>query len=269
MAASNPNPQQVPGRSDIAPKVRALFRNPNKQWAKLDYSQQEPRLLVHFASLCRCTGADLVKMAYCGNAKMDIYQFLADSCAMSRRDAKDATLGRMYGMGFKRFAAKQNITLEAAKSKLEEFDRSVPFVREISDMCASAAQTRGYIKTLLGRRRHFNLWEPSRYSENYEFARPLPRELAEKEWSGERLKRFGAHKALNSLIQGSAADMTKSAIVKIWDEYKRLPVMQVHDELDFEVDSEEEALNYKRACEECVSLEVPIVAELKLGEHWK
>jgi len=270
MAASNPNPQQVPGRSDIAAKVRKLFcPPPGEKWAKIDYSQQEPRLLVHFASLCGCTGAALVKMAYCQNPKMDIYQFLAESCNMKRRDAKDATLGRMYGMGGKRFAERQGISVDEANSKLHAFDNSVPFVREVSDLCATTAANRGYIKTLLGRRRHFNLWEPSRYSDNYEYAKPLPRAQAEEMWKGERLRRYGTHKALNALIQGSAADMTKAALVLIYETCGKLPYMAVHDELDFGVTDEAEAMNYKRLAETCVKLEVPIIAELCLGDSWK
>lgn len=269
MAASNPNPQQVPGRSDLAPKVRALFRNPTGKWAKIDYSQQEPRLLVHFAELCNCTGAKLIAMAYRENPKMDIYQFLAESCRMKRRDAKDATLGRMYGMGANKFAMKQGIAKSEAQQKLDDFDRHAPFVREVSDIASNMANSRGYVKTLLGRRRHFNLWEPSRYSDNYEYSQPLPLEDAKLKWPGQSLRRYGAHKALNSVIQGSAADMTKAAMVAIWEQKKRVPYMAVHDELDFGVSTKEEALELKQICESCVELKVPIVAELMYGDHWK
>lgn len=268
MSASDPNPQQVPSRSDLAKLVRELFiPDDGHDWAKLDYSQQEPRILAHFAYLCKLTGSQLIRQAYHQNKDMDIYQFLADSCNMKRKDAKDATLGRMYGMGEKTFAARQGLTREQAKQKLAEFDESVPFVKEIADLCANTAQRRGSIKTLLGRRRHFNLWERARYTEDFD--PPLPLNLARIKWPNEKLRRAYTHKALNSLIQGSAADMTKAAMVLIYEEQGQIPYLAVHDELDYGVTSQGEAEVLKDLCETCVSLEVPIKAELQLGKHWK
>jgi len=271
MAAANPNPQQVPARSDLAPKVRALFRAPQeRQWCKLDYSQQEPRLLVHFASLCDFTGAKLVRMKYQQDPKMDIYQFLAESTGMSRRDSKDATLGRCYGMGSKKFADKQGISLEMAKQKLEEFDKLVPFVREIADSCANKAKERGYIRTLLGRRRHFNFWEPvdtHQRNERGEYITPLIHDLALQRWPNARLQRAGTHKALNCLIQGSAADMTKKCIIE-FAKVGMIPYMAVHDETDCGVESEKQAKELQHIAEYCVEMTVPIRADMKLGEHW-
>jgi DNA polymerase-1 len=200
---------------------------------------------------------------------MDIYTFLAEACSMSRRDAKDATLGRMYGMGYKTFAIKQNITQDAAKKKLEDFDKSAPFVKEISDLTTQLAADHGYIKTLLGRRRHFNLWEPVRYSyEKEEYVTPLSREAAEKKWPGEKLRRFGIRKALNSLIQGSAADMLKQALVTTYENHKILPYMVVHDELDYGVTDKDHAVILQKSAETCLKIEVPIRADLKFGDSW-
>ena len=283
MAASNPNPQQVPARSDLAPKLRALFRR-EEGWAKLDYSQQEPRLMVDYATKCGLTGAHLVAAAYRMNPKLDYYDFLKESCGMARRDSKDATLGRMYMMGAEKFAMKNNIPLADAKQKLDDFDRNAPYVKELSDMCMNLAQQRGYIKTLLGRRRHFNLWEPidaqSRKRKAKELImmhQPVPPELMytamsyEKalEQYGHKIARAFTYKALNSLIQGSAADMTKAAIVRCYEEDGAYPFMAVHDEGDYPSDSEEESQHLKMKWETCVKTEVPARVDLTHGKHWK
>lgn len=277
LAASNPNPQQVPSRSEIAPLIRKLFVPLCKslKWCKLDYSQQEPRILVHFAYLCKMTGADLVRMAYRDNKSMDIYQFLADSASVTRREAKDITLGRFYGMGHRKLAAKLGISEELAKKKLEEFDRSVPFVKEISERCAQLASNRGHIKTICGRRRHFNWWEPARaYQMRQENPRAdvRPRKLAEaqEKWHKMNLVRANTHKALNSLIQGSAADMTKAAMLMIWRETGQIPYMQVHDELNYGVDRDtNEGVSLQQRAENPFPMEVPIKADMSLEEHWK
>lgn len=268
MAASNPNPQQVPARSELAPLLRALFRSiPPEKWAKLDYSQQEPRLLIHYASIMELSGIEPIRDAYQKNPKMDIYTFLSESVGMSRRDAKDATLGRMYGMGAPKFAMKQNITVDVAKKKLEEFDAQVPFVRELSELCMNLAQKRGWIKTLLGRRRHFNLWEPAQRGDGRWTSYPL--KTAQQAYPGKQLQRAWTYKALNALIQGSAADMTKAAMVKIYEEDGKVPFMAVHDELNYGVSSEDEARHLQKKCETCVTLDVPVRADLSFGDHWK
>lgn len=273
MAASNPNPQQIPARSDLAPLIRRLFiPDEGLQWAKMDYSQQEPRILVHYADRCGFTGASLVREAYRTNKDMDIYQFLAESCGMSRRDAKDATLGRCYGMGAAKFALNKGLTKEQAKQKLEEFDRAVPFVKELSDYCMFQAQQRGWIKTLCGRKRHFNFYEPRDAFQMREAGcdtEPVRLNLAQEKWPGKVLQRAFTHKALNSLIQGSAADMTKSAMLQIYENTGKVPYMQVHDELNFGVTSQEEAQTLLSMAENCVEMTVPIKADLSYGKHWK
>ena len=273
MAASNPNPQQIPSRSGLAADIRALFiPTPGHQWCKVDYSQQEPRLTVHYAVVCKLSSAGLVQKAYNQNKGMDIYQFLADACGMSRRDSKDATLGRIYGMGAETFARRQGLTTEQAKTKLEEFDKSVPFVKELVEFVTNKANERGWIKTLCGRKRHFNFWEPVN---SWELGKrgidvtPVRIEYARDKWPKQALRRAYTHKALNSLIQGSAADMTKSAMLAVYEKLGLVPHMQVHDELNYSVESEEQAREIQRVCETCVDIEVPIKADLDLGEHWK
>jgi DNA polymerase I-like protein with 3'-5' exonuclease and polymerase domains len=273
MAASNPNPQQVPSRSRLANRIRRLFIPlPGKKWAKVDYSQQEPRILVHYASLLGFKSAENIRQAYTNDRETDIYQFLAESCGLSRRDAKDATLGRCYGMGVARFAERNKLDKDEAKHKLESFDKKVPFVRETANKVASLADKRGWIRTLCGRKRHFPLWEPVdcfEMKQEKQDVVPVRHALAEEKWPGRELRRAFVHKALNSLIQGSAADMTKAAMIAVHEKLGLIPHMQVHDELNYSVENEEQAREIQRVCETCVEMELPIKADLDLGEHWK
>jgi len=283
MAAANPNPQQVPAGkyrksgkpNDIGAMIRACFipHEKNLKWAKFDYSAQEPRILTHFATLCDFTGARLAAMAYRNNRKFDIYQLMVEAAGIDRRPAKDCYLGRCYGMGRKKLAAKLNKTLEEADRILKKFDEGVPFVKEIADSCSSTAQKRGYIKTLLGRRRHFKFFEPVdayKMRQAGEDVVPVREDQAHIKWPNHKLQRSNTHKALNALIQGSAADMTKAAILACHKEHGNiLPYMQVHDELNYGVESEEHARKLQQTKENCVSMQVPVVTDMNIGEHWK
>jgi DNA polymerase I-like protein with 3'-5' exonuclease and polymerase domains len=277
MAASNPNPQQVPAgkyrktgkENPIGRAIRACFISDTGLFGKLDYSQQEPKVLVHFANLCKYTGAQVAAMAYKNDKNLDFYTFMQEAAGIDRRPAKDMYLGRCYGMGADKMARKLNRTKEEAKQILAVFDERVPFVKEIADACTRAANERGYIKTLLGRRRHFNLWEPSKFGVmQFGVDRPLREKEAQEKW-GNQIKRSGTHKALNALIQGSSADMTKAALIKIWKEGKVVPYMQVHDEIDFAANDESHAKQCQLLAETCVEMTVPIRADLSLGKTWK
>jgi len=274
MAAQNPNPQQVPARSPLAPEIRALFipMNKGQRWCKIDYSQQEPRLLVHFAILCKFRGAKEIGEAYRKDPKMDFYQFLVNEAGITRRQSKDLTLGRFYGMGHSKLAAKLGCGLDEAKELLAKFDASVPFVKEMADLCGNRASSRGYLRTLCGRRRHFNWWEPA---DSYQMrqdgydVQPRKLEQAKAAWPKKQLKRANTHKSLNSLIQGSAADMTKAFMIAQYEQTGNIPYLAVHDETDSGVDSEKQANEIQEIAETCVKLEIPIRADMSLGNHWK
>lgn len=275
MAASNPNPQQVPAAkrrngqpNPIGKKIRSMFIADDGDWLKGDYSQQEPRILTHFAAICGFTGAVLARLAYQTNPEMDFYQFMVEAAGINRRMAKDMYLGRCYGMGKKKLAMKINKPLDECENILRDFDEKVPFVKEIADKCMQLANTRGYVRTLCGRRRHFNLWEPSEYGKMGYGEPPLRKEEAEKKW-GKSLKRSNAHKALNALIQGSAADMMKSAIILMWEEMGKVPYITVHDELGVGVQSPEEVSQIKHIMEHCVEMTVPVGVEIEVGKTWK
>jgi DNA polymerase I-like protein with 3'-5' exonuclease and polymerase domains len=260
-SSANPNMQQYPSRSELAPRVRGLFiPEPGENWAKLDYSQQEPRIAVHFALACKLHGAEQAKQSYV--AGEDFYKFVTNAAGITRRQAKNLTLGRMYGMGFKKMAERLHCSEAEAANILKAFDTSAPFLKKLADKASAMAKNRGYITTLGGRHRHFDTWVPV----GSRSAMPKKKDM----WvDGENLERFGCHKALNSLIQGSAADMTKHAMLNIYKETGFVPLSQVHDELNYSVDTQDTAEILKDMCETALPLEVPVVCDLDYGESWK
>lgn len=263
LSMSNPNLQQIPARNkEIGPLVRSLFLpEEENKWCSADFSQQEPRILTHYASRSHYEGADTVAEAYC-NGGADFHQEIANLVGINRKTAKTIGLGIMYGMGKGKLADQLGVTIEEAVEVLQKFNTYAPFVRQLADSVMRSANQKGYIKTILGRRCHFDMWEPLKYGTG----RPLKYKEAVHEYNGE-IKRAFVYKALNKLIQGSAADMTKQAMVHCYKE-GYLPLLQVHDELVFSIKNEKEVKNICRIMEEAVPLEVPNKVDAELGKNW-
>jgi DNA polymerase I-like protein with 3'-5' exonuclease and polymerase domains len=287
MSSKNPNLQQVPARHDDdlwgkdspiwAEEVRKLFvPDKGKRWLKGDFSQQEPRLTVHFAYLCHLPGADLAVEAFRKNPKTD-YHSLTTSIVneksgknFKRKQIKGVNLGIVYGMGLAKLCRQLGVSIQEGQEILSAYHASLPFVKGISTKAMSIAQDRGFIMTILRRKRRFNLWEPIAESKEERAFRfqGLPRHLAEQRWPGRRLQRAGIHKALNALIQGSAADQTKEAMRILYYVHRIVPQLQVHDELDGSVEGHEEARIVKKTMECAVPLEIPVLCETMLGDSW-
>jgi DNA polymerase I-like protein with 3'-5' exonuclease and polymerase domains len=269
-SSSSPNLQQIPARDEYwGPLIRGLFLpDEGKQWACLDYSQQEPRVLLHYAYLRKLRGADESVDMFNNDRETDFHQMVADMAGISRKQAKVINLGMFYGMGV--FKLAQQLDMEQADAKLlfEQYHSRVPFVRQLAHQCTQAAAQRGQIRTLLGRVRHFNMFEPAD-SRNTWPNREQPRALesAQDVWKGRPLRRSFTHKALNALIQGSSADMTKKAMLDLYDE-GFVPHITVHDELDFSVESRKEAEMFAEIMESCVDISVPLKVDVELGPNW-
>jgi DNA polymerase I-like protein with 3'-5' exonuclease and polymerase domains len=125
------------------------------------------------------------------------------------------------------------------------------------------AQTSGSIGTLLGRRCRFNQWEPTTFGMHT----PMTYEEAERTYGRGRIKRAMTYKALNKLIQGSAADMTKKAMLDLYEE-GIIPHIQIHDELDISVESDEQAKKIVEIMENAVTLAVPNKVDYESGKTW-
>lgn len=267
LSMANPNLQQVPARHEIiGPMVRSLFLPEEEQlWASNDFSSQEPRLLVHYASLLDLPGAEKMVEAYKNDPSTDFHQMVADMAGIKRKPAKTIGLGLMYGMGKAKLAAELGLDIEEASSLINTFHIKVPFLKGTVNAVMKRIEhpaSGGSIRTLLGRKCRFPLWEPMEWGVN----KALPYEQAIVEY-GQRIKRAGTYKGLNKLIQGSAADQTKAAMVALakagFD-----PILQVHDELALSVKNREEALAAAEIMANAVRLEVPSRCDVEVGPSW-
>ena len=258
---NNPNLQQIPARNkELGPKIRSLFiPEEGKTWGCFDYSQQEPRLVVHFAILDKFPTVYDVQDAY-KEDDVDFHQIVADMASIPRSQAKTINLGLFYGMGKNKLQAELGVDKEDAEDLFSKYHQRVPFVKQLMYSVMERAQDAGKIRTLLGRRCRFNLWEPNQFGVH----KPLSHEEALKE-HGSGIKRAYTYKALNRLIQGSAADMTKKAMVELHKE-GITPHIQVHDELDISVDNNADKI--KEIMESAVKLEIDNKVDYESGPNW-
>ena len=260
---SNPNLQQIPARHpELGPMIRSIFIPEEKTvWGSFDYSQQEPRILVHYAKLQNLNGVDEIVDAYnAGDA--DFHQVVADMAGIERKQAKTINLGLMYGMGKNKLMAELGLMKESAEKLIKQYHSKAPFVKQLMDNVSRKANDRGKIRTLGGRACHFDLWQPVQFG----VFKPLPLEMARKEYD-EPLKRAFTYKALNKLIQGSAADMTKKSMVAL---YKNgiIPHIQIHDEVDISIESQKQAEDIIEIMESAVKLKVPNKVDYEKGANW-
>ena len=266
-SSSNPNLQQIPARdAEIKAMIRGLFLpDEGCKWGSFDYSSQEPRLLVHYCAMLppklRHYTIDNLIEEY-KNGDPDFHQMVADMAGITRKSAKTVNLGIMYGMGKGKLANTLDITNDEATKLLNNYHMKVPFVKGLADQVALRASQNGKIRTMSGRLCRFEMWEPDSFGYN----KPMPREQAEKEY-GMGIRRAFTYKALNRLIQGSAADQTKQAMVDCHKE-GLVPLLTVHDELCFNVESEKQAARIKEIMETCSDLKVPSKVDQELGDNW-
>ena len=260
---TNPNLQQVPARNKtLGPLIRSIFLpEEGEQWGSFDYSQQEPRLVVHYSKLMNYPKAEEVADAYNeGNA--DFHQIVAEMAQIPRKQAKNINLGLFYSMGERKLSEQLGISYNEAQEIFEKYHRRVPFVKMLSFFCRNRASERGAIKTLLGRKCRFDLWEPR----DWQAGKIMTYERAKQEF-GRGIRRAFTHKALNRLIQGSAADQTKQAMVNLHKE-GITPMIQIHDELCISIGDSEKIKTIKYIMENCVKLEIPSEVDVEIGENW-
>ena len=260
---SNPNLQQIPARNkDLGPLIRSLFiPEPGCEWGCFDYSQQEPRLVVHYASLDQDASVFNVKDAYeDGNA--DFHTIVAEMAEIPRDQAKTINLGLFYGMGKAKLQAELGVSKDKAEELFSIYHERVPFVKSLTRSVSNRAQQRGQIRTLLGRLCRFHLWEPNTFGMH----KALPFDQAVQE-HGPGIKRAYTYKALNKLIQGSAADMTKKSMLELYKE-GIVAHIQIHDELDISVKDDKHAKKIVEIMESAVDLEIPNKVDYEKGKNW-
>lgn len=268
-AYSGPPLQQIPARDALlAPLIRAIFLpEAGELWGAHDYSQQEPRLAVHFAKVCKSVGADDAVNYYALSNDADFHNMVAELTGLPRSQAKIINLGLMYGMGVDKLAASLGVSREEALEILDQYHGKMPFIKSLVDFCTKRAENRGYIKLIDGARCHWDLWEPTYRPKGEEFIASAPLAKAHELWPGRRLRRAFTHKAMNRLVQGSAARQTKLAMRECW-RAGMLPLLQMHDELDFSHGSGLAAMHVNQIMCDVVRLHVPMKVDCQFGYDW-
>tara|TARA_B100001248_G_scaffold109014_2_gene81291 strand:- start:7510 stop:9366 length:1857 start_codon:yes stop_codon:yes gene_type:complete len=261
---SNPNLQQLPARNkDLGPMIRSIFiPEESHTWGCFDYSQQEPRLVVHYAALHKFPSVNDVIDNYENDTSTDFHQVVADMAKIPRSQAKVINLGLFYGMGKAKLQAELGVSKDKAVELFDQYHAKVPFVKQLMNSASNRAQERGQIRTLLGRLCRFHLWEPNQFGMH----KALPHEEALQE-HGPGIRRAYTYKSLNKLIQGSAADMTKKAMLDLYKE-GIVAHIQIHDELCVSVEDETHAKKIVDVMENAVTLEVPNKVDYEKGETW-
>jgi len=317
---SNPNLQQIPSKGFIGKKMRELFiPEEGHRWGSFDYSQQEPRIVVHYAIkkiMNKKEGEELKKQF--DDSEADFHQIVADMANISRKQAKTINLGLFYGMGKGKLAAELNLDTAQAKTLFDTYHRKVPFVKKLSDGLMEFAKNNKLIFTLEDRFcrfdkyesvnkrwnnkiRKFEEWDPKAKeikqedgTIKYEGEHVTPKLLSKKEaWdrfklqfnekSKKKIEQFTekernfwfreyftpafTYKALNRLIQGSAADMTKKAMVLLYEK-GIVPHIQIHDELCVSIKDHETRTTVQETMETAIPLMVKNKVDYESGPNW-
>jgi DNA polymerase I-like protein with 3'-5' exonuclease and polymerase domains len=288
---SNPNLQQIPAKGYIGGKMRELFiPEEGCKWGSFDYSQQEPRIVVHYAIKLGLAGTESLKDEF-DRDDADFHQIVADMANISRKQAKTINLGLFYGMGKIKLQRELGLDQRQAKELFNEYHGRVPFVRQLSQELIAFAKENKLLFTLHDRFCRFDRWETTNKEWNPETNRfnevPLYTEPQAREaFKAEMLDKYKenkidpnymdyferyytpafTYKALNRLIQGSAADMTKKAMVDLHAK-GIIPHIQIHDELCFSITDHEPEL-IKNVMEQTIPLEVKNKVDFESGPNW-
>lgn len=288
-ASSDPNLQNIPSRTKLGKKVREAFvaHHGCAKWRKHDYSQIHYRILAHFAVDEGDGSAERLRQRYiCDPATdyhMDVYKGVApllgwsledeEEIKVRRRPIKNVNFGLLYGQSEKALAYKAGFTGEQAKFFFKSYHEGAPYVLPTMRAIAGEVQEFGYVRTILGRRVRFSLWEPV---SNRDRVLPLPYELAVREY-GTFIKRAFDYRGVNYKFQGSEPDIMKTGMIKLLDsgvfDYTGVPMITVHDEMDWSMKDESretlEAFDFiKHTMETAVSLRVPIKVDATVGPSW-
>lgn len=272
-SSSGPNFQQIPSPEkdpDLGYMVRKLvLPEEGEKFYVMDYSSQEPRLIVHFAEVTGCRKASQMADRFRENPKTDLHDETRQMVATAveawldpkyRKPAKVINLGVAYGMGGGKLAYTLGMEYTMsiwkkpngdevefmkpgpeAQELLMLFDEQAPFIKELAMKAQGAVRKKGFIKTTLGRRFRFPKDEYGKY--------------------------MFLNKALNRLIQGSAADMTKLAMRDMWRE-GILPHGTVHDEVDLSTGDPKVVARVKEIMENALPLNIPVVVDVGVGDNW-
>ena len=292
---SNPNLQQIPAKGYIGKKMREMFLpEENCNWASFDYSQQEPRIVVHYAIKIGLPKTEELQEEF-NKQDADFHQIVADMAKISRTQAKTINLGLFYGMGKIKLQKELGLDKDKAKELFSDYHKKVPFVKQLSQELINFSKENRLLYTLHDRFCRFDKyettdrkWNPKKgkfdevdlltkeeaYKEfEIEYRKVAKdckgRNLTDKEWEYFHNYYTPAftYKALNRLIQGSAADMTKKAMVDLYEK-GIVPHIQIHDELCISVNNDYTTNIIQNVMETTIPLEISNKVNCKKGENW-
>ena len=272
---SSPPLQLMPSRDEeLAPLIRGTFLPEEDEfWAESDGSQQEYRFIVHYAVAQGLRKAKEAAERYRNDSDTDFHQLVAELTGLDRQSAKAVNFAKSFGAGVRKFAAMIGKPESEARALYNRYDRELPFVKQLAARCQYSAASLGYLVLYDGARRHWDAWEAPEIAWTKGMG-PCSREEAERRvanpnhpWYRRCLRRADTHKAMNALIQGSAARHTKLWMRACWRE-GIVPLLQMHDALACSVASPELAERVVQLGREAVSLEVPMQVNLKFGRSW-
>ena len=297
-SCTKPNLQQVSSRDKVlAPIVRSMFvPDDGFLWGNFDYSQQEPRMTIHIAALLHrngTVGLDRIEEAvrrFNENPRTDNHQMVADLAGITRREAKTINLGLSYGMGALKLAKslglptayddnEREIAGPEAKALMKLFNDKIPYLKGFMNCANDLAKNRGAVTTLLGRHSRYELWTSKNWKQSRHLGMKhkadIEREVAQlgeaSEWHGVSLVRAMTFNAMNHIVQGSAADQTKVAMLNCYENKIVLPYTQIHDALDCPIDEsriDAHVKEIRHTMVHAMDLLVPTVVDVELGKTW-
>lgn len=285
-SSSGPNLQNIPTRHEIlGPMCRSVFiPEVDHDWGCADWSQIEYRLLVHFASLVPGIDVRQVLRQYNEDPNTDFHEIAATITGKPRKIAKNINFGVVYGIGVPHMAHTLGVPLAEAERILNEFHAAAPFLKDINNTATARAKDRGFITTLMGRRRRFADWEVKAWgaADSPRF----PTKQAAIEWRTKNVSTHGngavqrafTHAALNAVLQGSAADIMKAAMLKAYEDGLfahglLVPHLTVHDEFDVSIPrtaiGREAWAELQNVMSTVIKLAVPLKVSAGTGGNWE
>ncbi len=257
LSSSNPNFQNIPVRTELGREIRKAFTPGLDGWhvVTADYSQIELRVLAHMSEDSNMHSAFEQGEDFHRTTAAKIFNVpSSEVTADQRRRAKDINFGIVYGMSAFGLAERIHITNAEAAAFIDQYFRTFPGVRNFIDRTISESREKGYVTTLFGRRRCL----PDLNSKN------------------RNVRQFAERVAVNTPIQGTAAEIIKLAMIRIHQELstknmKSRMILQVHDELVFEAPYEETETLFRiiqEHMENAVILNVPLKADIRSGVNW-
>lgn len=278
-SCSQPNCQQIPSRNELAKVIRSIFVPDvgHNHFRKYDYSAVESRILGHFAV---GQGSKELRQEYKDKPSTNYHHFTRDmikklvGLELEHKHVKCVNFAGIYGASEKKLQKMMGLTDQESSVFFSAYHNGLPYIKATMRHCSEQAEARGYTQTILGRRVAFDHFEPKFSTKGTSRLPALPYEKALKAY-GVNIKRSYLHKALNAIIQGSAADLMKMAMLKCWQDgvfaETGVPRMVIHDELTFSVRegvSEKSFSAMKHIMETAIPFKVPILVEGEKGSSW-